>query len=131
QETDDLTQEFKAVNKEIEGLRVYNAQLEKQVAAQLQVIKDLDASIEQVTVVERQIQPLIMRMLDALEQFIALDKPFLLEERTARIQMLRDNQDRADISVSEKFLQLLEAYKIESDYRSEERRVGKEVRSRQ
>ena len=35
QETDDLTQEFKAVNKEIEGLRVYNAQLEKQVAAQL------------------------------------------------------------------------------------------------
>lgn len=116
QETDDLTQEFKAVSKEIEGLRVYNAQLEKQVAAQLQVIKDLDASIEQVTVVERQIQPLIMRMLDALEQFIALDKPFLLEERQGRIQMLRDNQDRADISVSEKFRQVLEAYKIESDY---------------
>ena len=100
QETDDLTQEFKAVNKEIEGLRVYNAQLEKQVAAQLQVIKDLDASIEQVTVVERQIQPLIMRMLDALEQFIALDKPFLLEERQNRIQMLRDNQDRAADALS-------------------------------
>lgn len=116
QETDDLTQEFKAVSKEIEGLRVYNTQLEKQVAAQLQVIKDLDASIEQVTVVERQIQPLIMRMLDALEQFVALDKPFLLEERRERLEMLRENQDRADISVSEKFRQVLEAYKIESDY---------------
>lgn len=116
QETDDLTQEYKAVNKEIEGLRVYNSQLEKQVAAQLKVIKDLDASIEQVTVVERQIQPLILRMLDALEQFVNLDKPFLVEERTERLQMLRENQDRADISVSEKFRQVLEAYKIESDY---------------
>ena len=116
QETDDLTQEFKAVNKENEGLRVYNSQLEKQVAAQLRVIEDLDKSIDQVTVVERQIQPLILRMLDALEQFVSLDKPFLLEERTQRIEMLRANQDRADISVSEKFRQVLEAYKIESDY---------------
>lgn len=116
QETDDLTQEFKAVNKEIEGLRIYNSQLEKQNAAQLAVIKDLDESIDQVTVVERQIQPLILRMLEGLEQFVSLDKPFLIEERTQRIQMLRDNQDRADISVSEKFRQVLEAYKIESDY---------------
>lgn len=116
QETDDLTQEFKAVSKEIEGLRIYNSQLEKQVAAQLDVIKDLDASIDQVTVVERQIQPLILRMLDGLEQFVALDKPFKMEERNNRIAMLRDNQDRADISVSEKFRQVLEAYKIEADY---------------
>lgn len=116
QETDDLTQEFKAVSKEIEGLRIYNSQLEKQVAAQLEVIKDLDASIDQVTVVERQIQPLILRMLDGLEQFVALDKPFKMEERNSRIAMLRDNQDRADISVSEKFRQVLEAYKIEADY---------------
>lgn len=116
QETDDLTQEFKSVSKEIEGLRVYNAQLEKQVAAQLQVVKDLQASIEQVTIVERQIQPLILRMLDALEQFVELDKPFLLDERKNRLAVLRENQDRADISVSEKFRQVLEAYKIESDY---------------
>jgi hypothetical protein len=115
QETDDLTQQFKQQNKLIADLRMYNAQLDKQVGAQLNVVKDLEESIEQVTVIERQIQPLILRMLDALEQFVQLDKPFRLEERLDRIAMLRDNQDRADISVSEKFRQVLEAYKIESE----------------
>jgi vacuolar-type H+-ATPase subunit I/STV1 len=116
QETDDLLQNFKAQNKLIEDLRVFNAQMEKQVAKQLEVVSDLEQSIEKVTVIERQIQPLIFRMLDGLAQFVTLDKPFQLEERQARIEMLRANQDRADISVSEKFRQVLEAYKIESAY---------------
>jgi vacuolar-type H+-ATPase subunit I/STV1 len=116
QETEDLLAQFKQVNKQIEDMRVYNSQLEKQIAAQLAVIKDLDESIENVTVIERRIQPLVMRMLDSLEQFVEMDKPFKMDERLARIEMLRNNQDRADISVAEKFRQVLEAYKIESDY---------------
>lgn len=116
QETEDLLQQFKAVNKEIEGLRTYNSQLEKQIAAQLQVLQELDESIENVTVIERQIQPLILKMLSGLEQFVELDKPFRLEERRERLAMLRNNQDRADISVAEKFRQVLEAYKIEMAY---------------
>lgn len=118
QETDDLTQEFKQQNKLIEDLRVFNTQMEKQVSKQLDVVTELEQSIEKVTVIERQIQPLIFRMLDSLEQFVSLDKPFSLEERQNRIAMLRANQDRADISVSEKFRQVLEAYKIETAYGS-------------
>jgi acetolactate synthase small subunit len=118
QETDELTQQFKQQNKLIDDLRVFNAQMEKQVSKQLTVVRELEQSIEKVTVIERQIQPLIFRMLDSLEQFVALDKPFALEERQERIAMLRNNQDRADISVSEKFRQVLEAYKIESAYGS-------------
>jgi hypothetical protein len=116
QETSDLTQEFKAQNKLIDDLRVYNAQMQKQVDAQLGVVAELDRSIEKVTVIERQIQPLIFKMLEALEQFVALDKPFSAEERKARIEQVKANQERADISVSEKFRQVLEAYKIESAY---------------
>ncbi len=118
QETDDLTQEFKSQNKLIEDLRVFNAQMEKQVSKQLDVVKELEQSIEKVTVIERQVQPLIFRMLDSLEQFVSLDKPFSVDERKERIAMLRANQDRADISVSEKFRQVLEAYKIETAYGS-------------
>lgn len=118
QETDDLTQQFKQQNKLIEDLRVFNTQMEKSVAKQLQALQELDNSIEKVTVIERQIQPLIFRMLDGLEQFVNLDKPFEVASRQERIAMLRANQDRADVSVSEKFRQVLEAYKIESAYAS-------------
>jgi len=116
EETGDLYQEFKVVNKEIEGLRVYNRQLQKQIDNQLVVINRLSRSIDQVTVRERQMQPLILRMLDSLEQFVELDVPFLPQERQDRIAQLYDVQDRADVTVAEKFRQVLEAYKIESEY---------------
>ncbi|MAZ89078.1 MAG: hypothetical protein CL693_15730 [Cellvibrionaceae bacterium] len=115
-QTVSLLNDFKVVNKQIEGLRVYNSQLEKQIANQLTVISQLEESIANVTVMERQIQPLILKMLDGLEQFVALDVPFHKQEREERLEMLRNNQERADISVAEKFRQVLEAYKIESEY---------------
>lgn len=115
-ETTDLFGQFKVVNKEIEGLRVYNAQLEKQLANQRRVIQNLEQSIADVTVIERQIQPLILRMLDGLEQFVDLDIPLYRDERVERVNDLRNNQDRADISVAEKFRQVLEAYNIEAEY---------------
>ena len=55
-----------------------------------EVIKRLENSIEQVTVIERQIQPLILRMLGGLEEFVALDVPFHMDEREERLQKLRD-----------------------------------------
>ena len=116
EETSALLTEFKQVNKQIEGLRVYNAQLEKQIQNQLDVITALEESIDQVTVIERQIQPLILRMLDGLEQFVELDMPFRLEERRERVANLRSKMDRADITVAEKFRQVLEAYNIEAEY---------------
>jgi hypothetical protein len=115
-ETGALLTDFKVVNKQIEGLQVYNTQLQKQIANQLDVLVKLQDSIENVTVIERQIQPLILRMLAGLEQFVALDVPFHMAERNDRIKILRNNQARSDISVAEKFRQVLEAYKIESEY---------------
>ncbi|WHI45283.1 DUF3450 domain-containing protein [Microbulbifer sp. JMSA004] len=115
-ETSSLLQDFKVVNKEIDGLRVYNRQLEKQLANQLEVINDLDESIANVTVIERQIQPLILRMLDGLEQFIELDAPFKLEERMANLNGVKSTMDRSDVSVAEKFRQVLELYNFEAEY---------------
>ncbi len=116
EETSSLLQDFKVVNKEIDGLRVYNRQLEKQLANQLQVINELDASIANVTVIERQIQPLILRMLEGLEQFIELDAPFKLDERMANLEGVKNNMDRSDITVAEKFRQVLELYNFEAEY---------------
>ncbi len=115
-ETDDLLQDYKTVMKEVDGLRVYNARLEKQIANQVRRINDIEESIDKVTVIQRQVTPLVIRMIDGLEKFIELDIPFMMDERRQRIEFLRENVDRSDLSVAEKFRQVLEAYKIENEY---------------
>ncbi len=116
EETADLLSQYKILLKEIEGLRVYNAQLQRQIDGQNKKMNELRTSIEQVTLIERQITPLMIRMIDGLEQFVALDVPFLLNERDDRISTLREMMDRDDVSPSEKFRRVFEAYQIEGDY---------------
>ncbi len=115
-QTDSLLQDYKRVNKEIEGLRVYNAQLEARIQNQLDRIAEIDDAMSQVTVIQRQITPLVIRMLDSLENFVALDVPFHLAEREQRIAALRANLDQSNQTVAENFRQVLEAYKIENEY---------------
>ena len=115
-QTRDLYQDWKTVIKQIEGLRVYNARLQKQIDNQIRRISDIENSIQQVTVIQRQMTPLVIRMIDGLEKFVALDIPFHMNERNRRIEFLRSNLDRSDVTVAEKFRQVLEAYKIENEY---------------
>ena len=68
------------------------------------------------TIIQRQMTPLVIRMIDGLEQFVELDVPFHMDERRRRIAFLRSNLDRSDVTIAEKFRQVLEAYKIESEY---------------
>ena len=116
EETRQLLGEYKTVLKQIEGLRVYNRQLEKQIGNQEREMAQLARSIDEVTVIERQITPLMLRMIDAIEQFVDLDMPFLIDERHDRIENLRTMMDRADVAVSEKFSQVLRAYQIENEF---------------
>ncbi|WP_199609818.1 DUF3450 domain-containing protein [Flocculibacter collagenilyticus] len=109
-------QRFKAINKETDGLNIYNKQLQKQIDNQLAELSQLDVSIDQVSVIERQITPLMLRMVDGLQQFVALDVPFLLAEREDRVANLQQLLERADVEVSEKFRRVLEAYQVEMDY---------------
>ncbi len=113
---DSKLQQFKTINKEIDGLIVYNNQLRKQIANQKQEMLDLNNAIDEVSVIERQITPLMLRMIDGLEQFVALDVPFLQEERSNRIVDLKNMMDRADVAPSEKFRRVMEAYQVEMDY---------------
>jgi hypothetical protein len=116
QETHDLMSEYQSVTKELDALVVYNTIVEKQLANQRKEMADLSFSITQVKVIHRQITPLMLRMVDGLEQFILLDTPFLKEEREKRVAFLKNLLERADVTVPEKFRRLLEAFQIENDY---------------
>jgi len=116
QETVDLVTIYQNKLKIVEGLEVYNSMLARQLERQDQEVATLKASIANATVIERQMMPLMMRMLDGLEEFIALDVPFLREEREGRVEKLRVLMERVDLSVAEKTRRVFEAYQIENDY---------------
>lgn len=117
---DDKTQtllgEYRQVKADTDQLALYNAQMERIVANQDEELSSLDRQIEEIENTERGILPLMSRMVDNLEQFVTLDVPFLPQERRSRIALLRDLLVRADVTLSEKFRRVLEAYQVELDY---------------
>ena len=116
EKTVDLVTQYQTKLKIVDGLKVYNALLQKQLDAQDREVEILKSSIANATVIERQMVPLMMRMLNGLEEFIELDVPFLLEEREQRVANLRALMERADLTVAEKSRRVFEAYQIENDY---------------
>jgi hypothetical protein len=115
-ETRDLLSDYKTVSKQIDGLKVYNERLQRQIDNQMVRIVTIEENIDNSTIIARQMTPLVIRMIDGLEKFVELDVPFQKEERLQRVKFLRDNLDRTDVSVSEKFRAVLEAYNIELQY---------------
>ena len=115
-DTRETVEEYRGVVKEIDGLIVYNTLLDRQITDQEQELANLRISIDSVTDIERQILPLLTRMIDGLERFVALDVPFLADERTERVAGLRELLSRADVTSAEKFRVVMEAWQIENDY---------------
>ena len=115
-QTANLLNDYNTVSKVVDGLVTYNALLQRQIDNQNQEMAALNESIRNVSLIERQILPMMTRMLDSLEVFIELDTPFLLKERQERLERLRGMMERSDVSAAEKFRRVIEAYQIENDY---------------
>jgi len=115
-QTEKIINDYRTVTKVVDGLKVYNSLLRTQLDNQQDEMQALTDSIANVALIERQIVPLMTRMVDALDEFVQLDTPFLVKERSARIDRLREVLERSDVSAAEKFRIVLEAYQIENDY---------------
>lgn len=108
--------QYKRLLKEIDGLKIYNTLLQRQIDAQIRKMAQIEASIDQVEVISRQIIPSMTRMIASLKIFIELDVPFLMEERRERVANLENLMVEPDVNDAEKFRKVTEAYQIENDY---------------
>lgn len=118
EQTQELLVEYRAVVDETENLKVYNDHVARLVADQQAGIDDLQRQIDGIEGVKRGVVPLMYKMIDALDQFVKLDVPINLEERTKRVARLRELMSNSDVTTSEQFRQVLEAYQIENEYGS-------------
>ncbi len=115
-ETEDLERAYSEVLRQSEALDVYNRQLAQLIESQNEELTSLQAQIDRVELVGRQITPLMLQMIEGLEAFIELDVPFLLEERRARAAALAELMGRSDVTEAEKYRRIMEAYQIENEY---------------
>ncbi|GLQ32721.1 DUF3450 domain-containing protein [Litoribrevibacter albus] len=97
-------------------LEDYNAQLQRLIDSQQQEIEDIKEQLSSLQETEEAALPLLQTMLNTLIAFVERDKPFLSAERSERLSRLNDVLARADVSVAEKYRQVLEAYQIEVEY---------------
>lgn len=114
--TDRLVEKHRKTLKELESTRVYNNQLRQSIKAQRVEKLSIRKQIREVKYTDKKIIPLMVQMLGALEQFVQLDLPFLMKERMNRVSRLKANMSRADVTTSEKYRSILEAYQIENEY---------------
>ncbi len=115
-ETTGLVVEYRAILRQLDSLQAYNDQLNKLVLSQQQELNSIDAQLQAIEITQRDIVPLMLKMIDVLAQFVALDIPFLPDERDNRVLELQALMERADVTLVEKYRRILEAYQVETEY---------------
>ena len=108
--------EYQTTTKQIAELRAYNDHLEHLVSGQREELQSVQRQSGTVQITNRKIAPLMVRMVEVLDEFFKLDTPFLLDERKARLAGLKKVIDSADVDLPEKYRRVLEAYQVEVDY---------------
>ncbi|MBT8114216.1 MAG: DUF3450 domain-containing protein [Arenicella sp.] len=111
-----IDEDFARELKLVEGLKVYNDQLQKQLDAQQKAQADIRKSIANSKDLEPQIVPLLNKMLGALEQFIRADLPFHMDDRMESISELKSLMLNSEASNSDRFRNIMDIYTVETEY---------------
>jgi hypothetical protein len=115
-ETQDMAVKYREALAVAESMQKYGDQLSAQLDSQNRQLAEIKRQLAEIEVTQRDILPLMERMIATLERFVELDVPFLVEERRNRVATLKQLLGRADVSTSEKYRRILEAYQIEMEY---------------
>jgi hypothetical protein len=116
QQTSDLLAEYRQVVRETESLKIYNDNLERVVMDQRAEVVSINEQLNGLEETNRGVVPLMLEMIDTLDKIVENDMPFRLEERRARVVRLRDMMDQADVTASEKYRRVMEAYQGEMEF---------------
>ena len=114
--TDSMAEEYRRILDQIDAARARNEQMGRRIARQEGQLASTGRQLENLRHIREGLTPLMVRMVDVLERFVALDLPFLMVERENRIARLRRIMDDPETGIPEKYRRIAEAYQIELDY---------------
>jgi hypothetical protein len=115
-QTQDLLSEFRVVVRETESLKIYNDNLQNVVDDQHNEMASINRQLAGLEETNRGVVPLMLEMISSLERIVEADIPFRIEERRARVVRLRQMMDQAEVTASEKYRQVMEAFQSELEF---------------
>jgi len=116
EQTQDILAEYRNTIDEGDVLRGYNDHVQRMVNDQKANITSLQEQIDGIDKIKQGIVPLMYKMIDTLDEFVKLDVPMNLERRLDRVESLRTIMNDSNVTTSEQFRLVLEAYEIEAGY---------------
>lgn len=116
EQTRKMLDEYREALRKTEAITAYNAHLRRLVESQEEEKRSLQKQLDGIEGIRRDLVPLMLRMVEALDRFVQLDRPFLAGERARRMAELKSLMDRADVDNAEKFRRVLDAYQLENQY---------------
>lgn len=111
-----LASEIQALEREVSQLKVYKNHLSRLVESQQSEQHSLQEQLNEIGSTRLGVVPLMYQMLEGLAQLHEQDLPIRTEVRQQRLAKLNTLMSQADVSDSEKYRRILEAYQIELDY---------------
>lgn len=115
-QTQDLLSEYRAVVRETESLTIYNDNLHMVVDDQHSEVESINRQLAGLEETNRGVIPLMLEMIDSLGRIVEADIPFRIEERRQRVERLRDMMDQAEVTASEKYRRVMEAFQSELEF---------------
>ena len=116
EQTQDLIADYRNTVDDADVLRGYNDHVQRMVDDQKVNIQSLQKQIDSIDDFKQGVVPLMYKMIDTLETFVDLDVPMNIKLRKARIANLREVMENSQVTTSEQFRLVLEAYEIEATY---------------
>lgn len=111
-----LIGDIQFLSQQLDLTNIYNRQMQDLINSQNQEIQSINEQMVELDNTNRGILPKLEEMILTLESIVQNDIPFLLDERNDRIANLKDILLQSNVSTSEKFRRVFEAYQIENEY---------------
>jgi hypothetical protein len=115
-QTQDLLAEYRTIVRETESLKIYNDNLQRVVNDQRNEAQSINRQLAGLEQTNRGVVPLMLEMIAALDRIVEADVPFRIEERRTRVERLREMMDQAEVTASEKYRRVMEAYQSELEF---------------
>lgn len=112
----DMVREYRTLLQRRDAAELFAKQQELVVQSQREEIASLSQQLGSIDDITAQTVPMLLGMIEDLKLFVAADLPFKMEERNARLEALDGVMRSPNVTASEQYRLIMEAYQAEMEY---------------